>query len=492
MGTKVSLEELTRPAVTGAAAVAIRLVDDLAPQRDRLADPADAEALHDFRVALRRLRSWLRAFRPWLDDHVPGRIRRRLSRIADASNVSRDAEVQLEWLHAQRDALGPDGQAALDWLAARLEARRRDADESLHIRVARDFDRTCDALRASGSGAAADVAAGPDVETVAAAAAENVRRHVESLRRHLAAVHSIADQEEAHEARIEGKRLRYLLEPFAEHVEGGGRLVSALKEFQDVAGELHDAHVLLGEIADVITEVAAERARRITSAILHDAAGTGEIIEPRDLEHGFVALARRVRRRQVDCFAALSEQWLSGGADALLGELLVVGARLEALGAVPIGAAPAGVEIERKFLLRALLTETTGAPVVEIEQGYLPGTRLAERLRRTMDASGERWYRTVKLGAGLVRTEIEEETTREVFAAMWPLTEGRRVRKLRYRIADGALTWEIDEFLDRRLVLAEVELDRADSTAEPPAWLAPHVEREVTAEEEFSNRNLAR
>jgi CYTH domain-containing protein len=75
---------------------------------------------------------------------------------------------------------------------------------------------------------------------------------------------------------------------------------------------------------------------------------------------------------------------------------------------------------------------------------------------------------------------------------MWPLTEGRRLRKRRYAIVDGPLTWQIDEFLDRPLVLAEVELPSESVIVEPPTWLAPVVVREVTNEPDFTNASLAR
>ena len=53
-------------------------------------------------------------------------------------------------------------------------------------------------------------------------------------------------------------------------------------------------------------------------------------------------------------------------------------------------------------------------------------------------------------------------------------------------------SWEIDEFLDRELYLAEVELDDPAEKVEPPAWLAPHVVKDVTGDEKYVNLNLAR
>jgi CYTH domain-containing protein len=149
-------------------------------------------------------------------------------------------------------------------------------------------------------------------------------------------------------------------------------------------------------------------------------------------------------------------------------------------------------EIERKYLLRALPPEVAAAPVVEIDQGYLPGERILERIRRVTSADGVRYYRTLKVGAGLERLEFEEETTEVFFRAVWPLTRGKRVQKRRYVIPAGQRSWEIDEFLDRALVLAELELERADEVVEIPAWLSAVLAREVTDEKGYSNFELAR
>ena len=56
-------------------------------------------------MSVRRLRSWLRALGPWLKDSAPKKALRRLEKAADSTGESRDAEVHLEWLKAQRGAL---------------------------------------------------------------------------------------------------------------------------------------------------------------------------------------------------------------------------------------------------------------------------------------------------------------------------------------------------------------------------------------------------
>lgn len=151
------------------------------------------------------------------------------------------------------------------------------------------------------------------------------------------------------------------------------------------------------------------------------------------------------------------------------------------------------LEVERKYLLRALPTMPTATDVLEIDQGYLPGVKLLERLRRQVSRDGvTRYFRTVKLGMGVERMELEDETDAATFDHMWLLTEGRRLRKRRHVVANGADHWEIDEFTDRPLVLAELEIPHADAPVVFPDWLRPSLVREVTDEREYTNRSLAR
>jgi CYTH domain-containing protein len=151
------------------------------------------------------------------------------------------------------------------------------------------------------------------------------------------------------------------------------------------------------------------------------------------------------------------------------------------------------VEIEHKYLLKGLPLATVDAPSVEIEQGYLPGEKLVERLRRIRFADGaEKWFRTVKARKGLERVELEEEADADVSRAMWELTQGRRVHKRRYSIRESEdFVWEVDEFLDRDLVLAEIELPTPHAEFELPPWLKDVLDREVTDEPEYSNAQLA-
>lgn len=146
-------------------------------------------------------------------------------------------------------------------------------------------------------------------------------------------------------------------------------------------------------------------------------------------------------------------------------------------------------EIERKFLLSGLPPVLHGRASLHMSQGYLVG---GLRLRRIVDEEAERHVLTEKRGEGIARREREETISRLRFEALWPGTAGRRLEKRRWRVPEGGRVWEVDGFLDRDLVLAEIELASEHEPVETPAWLAPHVVREVSLEPGFRNSALAR
>lgn len=151
------------------------------------------------------------------------------------------------------------------------------------------------------------------------------------------------------------------------------------------------------------------------------------------------------------------------------------------------------MEIERKYLLNRLPPKAKRhGKRKHLAQGYLPGQTLIERIRRTETADGVKYVRTVKAGKGVSRIELEEACDERVYAALWALTEGCRVEKIRYVLPDGDFVWEIDAFTDRELFLAEVELPSEDTEVKFPRWLGRYVEREVTDDGSFTNRRLAK
>ncbi len=159
------------------------------------------------------------------------------------------------------------------------------------------------------------------------------------------------------------------------------------------------------------------------------------------------------------------------------------------------------LEIERTFLLRAMPEIPSEAVRWRIEQGYMAGDGMEEgRLRRVDAADGSSTFtHTIKRGTGLVREEHERRIDAAEFSRLWPLTEGRRLRKIRHRVERGPVTWEIDEFIGlppiegRALVMAEVEIPAGmqPEAVDIPPWIRAVLVREVTEEPRFRNFSLA-
>ncbi|MCO5297353.1 MAG: CHAD domain-containing protein [Fimbriimonadaceae bacterium] len=473
--TVQSLGEVAR----GSVATLVRdKLEEIRGARARLGDSEDVEALHDLRVAMRRLRSVLAGYGTVLGKGVGRGSMRRLSRIARTTNPSRDLEVQLEWLRSRASLLKRAERAGLDRLVSRLEARRQRSDGKAARRIEEDLESVLRALETELRDLRPDAMEGPTLRQLAG---ERIERAATTLRRRIERVEGVGDRAHAHRARIAGKRLRYLLEPLAGAEPLAADLVKRCKSFQDLLGDLHDADVWVETCASVIESEARAFARQIARAARTEDSEELKLLRSQDPIPGWVAIVGQIHEVRAQRWAATTAG-LKAAADRLVAPALELSKRLST---------PIHLEIERKFLLRAVPERAQSAPCVEIEQGYFQA-REGERLRRTCQDGRVSWVRTWKRGEGLVREELEEPLDEREFERLWPLTEGWRLKKRRYFVQEGELKWEIDEFEGLDLVLAEVELPSVDTEAAIPQWLADALVREVTGDPRYANSSLAR
>lgn len=314
---------LARPAAEATRLIALDYLEDASRAATRLEDPEDEEALHDFRVALRRLRSTLRAYRLELRDSARRSSRDRLGSIADATNRSRDADVALAWLRPLASDLTSRERVGLRDLIERLERRREDIYGKTVDRVRRSFAKAAKRLRKRLAEyrqtvqTAADEGA-PALFAVVASAA--ITEHAADLGRRLAEVRSPDQFDEVHAARIAAKRLRYLLEPLGERMPSGAALVRPLRELQDLLGGLCDTRVLAADVETAVTAAAAARARRLFDLALADvdAPERRRAARVNNERPGLLAVAQQLRARRDALFTRLRTPWIrTAGAEFL-------------------------------------------------------------------------------------------------------------------------------------------------------------------------------
>lgn len=482
--SRVELSELLgrallQPAAEGARVVALHWLHALRTARAAMREavqcdstdasseskrraPADPAGLHKARVALRRLRATLRTHRDLID--IGRRLPRTLRTLHRATNTARDADVQRAWLAAEYETLDQpareEGARLLHKLSGDVarEARRVEkafaryfdpVEDTLLTRLAHYSERRVVGRESSHAMLAAVLGAHVD------AGIADIQRGLQAA---IADVDPLSEGTAAslHALRIVLKRQRAMLAPFASDYAAVAAWYACATRGQDALGAMRDASVL---------------------------AATAK-------KHELPALEAALRATALGHFAAFHRAWC-GDADAVQRVTHAALAAANELAAV----AAAGTlprEIERKYLLREVPPQVRTVLPTLIEQGWLPGDRLHERLRRATRADGMiRLTRTVKIGRLGSRIELEDDTEPALFDAMWPHTRSARIRKHRHAIREESLVWEIDIFLDRALVLAEVELTEGNEIPQAPAWLAPYIVRDVTDEPAYTNASMA-
>jgi CHAD domain-containing protein len=254
------------------------------------------EAIHDFRVSLRRLRTLLAAARPLLRRKAARRASRALSAAARATGPLRDEEVLTETLSGL--ALRPTSRSRVDaWLEAR-------ATEARALRNAGVAAVTEGGLMPALDGLEELLARGSQrdraLPAFAAHALARARRDVAEL-----APHATVDAlEPLHRLRLAMKRLRYLAEWLAgvfaaeaytrpSAAEELRELARAAAHYQKEFGLVHDLDVasetlavavLDGRVRGAVLRALAARRRAVaTPAIAQLRAELGRLVmEPGD------------------------------------------------------------------------------------------------------------------------------------------------------------------------------------------------------------------
>ncbi|SCL19354.1 CHAD domain-containing protein [Micromonospora rhizosphaerae] len=303
LATRLAAAQLERTTDPGAAPV----LDYARAQRDVLianhpgARDGDEEAVHDMRVAVRRLRATLRTFRGLWDRRASEPLRTELRWLGGQLGPMRDAQVLAarlaEAVHAEPAdlVLGP--------VAARI-AERFAADEATALdglRQALDSDRYIDLLTRLDKLLEGQTARTVDARWVARRVRRAVARADDRLDRALDG----PGEEEAvalHEARKAYKAARYAVE-VREPAAGkpAAALGDRLKDLQDLLGAHQDSVVTREVLRRQALRANADGENTFTYGILHARQAAAA---DRDLR-GLGRARDRARRRKV-------RRWLKG------------------------------------------------------------------------------------------------------------------------------------------------------------------------------------
>ena len=198
---------------------------------------SDPEALHKFRVAVRRLRAVLRAARPILDRAWTDQLRDELAWLGRALGTVRDHDVLLEHIRSQAPTMAPAEQPSLERLADAIEKQREGArTELLEVLASPRYLELLGRVELAGESPRWN-GRRRSVEKLAAKEFRKFERQLDRLA-------PDPSDAELHRLRVRGKRARYAGELAAPAVgKSAQKFVERAKRVQDVLGENQDAVV---------------------------------------------------------------------------------------------------------------------------------------------------------------------------------------------------------------------------------------------------------
>jgi CHAD domain-containing protein len=295
--------ELLGSALTGF----LQAMDDNLP--GILAD-VDPEALHDFRVAVRRTRATLKLGRPALPDDVRDRWEPELKWLGTLTTPVRDLDVVQLQLSSIGGWLVAADAADLAPLSSYLNRRRVVERTALvtglaserFARLRSEWGETVAGLRASRpeSGAAP--------MSVGDLAGRSISRASRRVLRAGADVRAESPAADLHALRKRCKELRYALEVFTPVIEKKPRkrLVKDLKVLQDVLGRFQDAEVQLRVLRGFAETEAGEAS---AEAVLAAGELIGHLVAVQEaarqeLDATFTRFARKGSRRRLRSLAS--------------------------------------------------------------------------------------------------------------------------------------------------------------------------------------------
>ncbi len=222
------------PVSTGLSTRLDKLWSQWVQNRSRVLEATDPEALHDFRVTLRRLRTCLRlskgCFEPRKSDPILGLLKE----TADATNALRDQEVLCSILHSLPPLENPS-LALQRWLQAQEDLRRGYEKEVRELMVSPAFTKRSGAMETE---LHLDPSSIPGESDFSVEFKKECKKLRKALRKSL---RSGRPERALHKLRVESKRVRYSLEEFDFLVPKKRKKMAAqCKKIQDALGQWRD------------------------------------------------------------------------------------------------------------------------------------------------------------------------------------------------------------------------------------------------------------
>jgi CHAD domain-containing protein len=216
--------------------LATPVIADAVKRAKELSTSSDVEGFHQLRVAFRKLRALYWAYSPYLGEEATAQATEELKRLAAVAGGTRDWDIAGDLLKAAQES-----GASIELLVA--AAREKRAQAVVHSQTMIRSDDVEAFLNDALLRAQTTLQSSCNDLPIRAFAEERVRLAQRALQKRSkrAARSETAQEEDLHDVRKAGKKLRYLLEFFQPVIKGGhGRTIKALTSVQNELGQFND------------------------------------------------------------------------------------------------------------------------------------------------------------------------------------------------------------------------------------------------------------
>jgi CHAD domain-containing protein len=246
----------------------------------------DSEFLHDYRIALRKIRSVLSLFRGVFEPSQTADLKARFSRLMAPTGRLRDLDVYLLERRTYRDLLPKSLHAGLDAKFALLEVERK-AERAQLLQHLRDdsYGREIAAL-ARLFATRTELLPGPSAALPARTfACSLIWKRYRKICRIAQVIGPDTDDAEVHGLRIECKKLRYLMEFFAPLFpkDEFRALLRPLKALQDNLGLVNDCAVQQANLQDFVHGTG-KRGRTVSLDVAQSVGALTAVLHRRQIE----------------------------------------------------------------------------------------------------------------------------------------------------------------------------------------------------------------
>lgn len=216
----------------------------------------NVNAVHDMRVALRRLRTALRDLDPLIDEKPLKRVRQDLKKISDKLGMVRDEDVAIIALEKMLvDIDRPEIREGLEFIISEKRARREiDHSQLLKTLAAIPLTdlRERFAIRIRDSLRQQDLFSPRSLKEVGSIV---INRHLDTVSVLGPVIYEPFETERLHDLRLASKRLRYALELFGPAWDGGlDDSAAEIAKLQSFLGDVHDCDVWTETLTKKLTD----------------------------------------------------------------------------------------------------------------------------------------------------------------------------------------------------------------------------------------------